>query len=119
LPGSSLAAALAVGCAAQGLRLRVGVSPNALAVAGSIPMVPGSFAAKAVLGLFAVTVPGATDVDHTLVVAVQHLLRVVFTLGAMGTGLAIPAMVLRSIRAAEDARRKQANAPANSGVRQS
>jgi hypothetical protein len=62
-------------------------------------MVPGGFAAKAILGLFALTVPGVEDADRLLLFSVQFLLRVLFTIVAMGTGVAIPAMLARSARA--------------------
>jgi uncharacterized membrane protein YjjB (DUF3815 family) len=74
------------------------ISQNALDVVGCIPMVPGSFAAKAILGLFALT---ATDPAHaahateTLTTALQFTLRVMFIIGAIGTGLAIPSLLLR------------------------
>ena len=58
-------------------------------------MVPGSFAAKAILGLFALTSTDATHATETLTVAVQYTLRVMFTIGAIGTGLAIPTLLRR------------------------
>jgi uncharacterized membrane protein YjjB (DUF3815 family) len=95
LEGSSFAAALIVSSAVVVLRTHVKVSQNALDVVGCIPMVPGKFAAQAILGMFALT---STDPDHateTLTVAVQYTLRVMFTIGAIGTGLAIPALMRR------------------------
>lgn len=79
----------------QLLRARTEISPNALDVVGCIPMVPGSFAAKAVLGLFALTTSGVVNEPETLITAVQYTLRVMFTIGAIGTGLAIPTLLLR------------------------
>jgi len=64
-------------------------------VAGCIPMVPGSFAAKAILGLFALTSSDLADPTHTMNEAVQYTVRVLFTIGAIGTGLAIPTLLLR------------------------
>jgi uncharacterized membrane protein YjjB (DUF3815 family) len=58
-------------------------------------MIPGSFAAKAILGLFTLTLPTLVNADQTLISSVQNMLRVMFTVGAMGTGLAIPSMLLR------------------------
>jgi uncharacterized membrane protein YjjB (DUF3815 family) len=96
LEGASFAAALAAGVAVQLLRVaRPDISQNALAVVGCIPMVPGSFAAKAVLGLYALTTSSATSDPQTLITAVQYALRVAFTIGAIGTGLAIPTLFLR------------------------
>ena len=95
LEGASFAAALAVGVAVQMLRVRADISQNALDVVGCIPMVPGSFAAKAILGLFALTATDSAHATETLTTAVQYTLRVMFTVGAIGTGLAMPRLLLR------------------------
>ncbi len=95
LEASSFAAALTVGAAVQLLRARANISQNALDVTGCIPMVPGSFAAKAILSMFALTSAGTLDAPGTLINAVQFALRVTFTIGAIGTGLAIPALLMR------------------------
>ena len=52
---ASFTAAAAVGCAGRVLRARLGIASTALAVSGCIPMVPGSFAAQAIFGLFELT----------------------------------------------------------------
>jgi len=90
---ASFAAALTVGAAVQLLQSRIGVSGNALDVAGCIPMIPGGFATKAILGLFTVMAPNAAN--DTLGTAVGNALHVAFTIGALGTGLAIPTLLLR------------------------
>lgn len=95
LEAASFVAALTVGVTVQLLQSRIGVSRNALAVVGCIPMIPGVFAAKAILGLFAVTAPHPGAANETLVMAVENTLRVTFTIGALGTGLAIPTLLLR------------------------
>ena len=95
LEASSFVAALAVGCAVHVLCTYTGVPRIALDVAGCIPMVPGSFAAKAILGLLALTSPNLVDANETLIYAVGNTLRVMFTIGAIGTGLAIPTLLLR------------------------
>lgn len=95
LEAASFAAALAVGSLVQLIQDRIGVSRNTLDVAGCIPMVPGVFAAKAILGLFALTAPAVKDADQTLIQSVIYFLRVTFTIGAIGTGLAIPSLLLR------------------------
>jgi uncharacterized membrane protein YjjB (DUF3815 family) len=84
-----------VGSFVQLLQNRIGVSRNTLDVAGCIPMIPGGFAAKAIIGLFALTLPTVQNADQTLMLSVQNALRVMFSVGAMGTGLAIPSMLLR------------------------
>ncbi len=96
--GGSFAAALVVGSGMRLFEKQIGVSRNALAVAGCIPMIPGGSAAKAILGLMALTQLAIRDGEQTLMSSVQDTLRVVFTIGAMGTGLAIPSMLLRARR---------------------
>lgn len=95
LEAASFAAALAVGGTVQMFQKRIGVSRNILDVAGCIPMVPGGFAAKAILGLFALTAPNPVNADETLITSVEYFLRAAFTVGAIGTGLAIPSLMLR------------------------
>jgi uncharacterized membrane protein YjjB (DUF3815 family) len=95
LEAACFCAALAAGAAVQWLRwLRPDFSQNALDVVGCIPMVPGSFAAKAILGLYALTTGASSDTE-TLITAVQYSLRVSFIIGALGTGIAIPTLLLR------------------------
>ena len=55
LEGASFAAALTLGTAVQLLRRRSDIIENALDVVGCIPLVPGSFAAKAIIGLMAIS----------------------------------------------------------------
>jgi uncharacterized membrane protein YjjB (DUF3815 family) len=93
--GASFTAALIVGSGVQLVQARIGISRNTLGVAGCIPMIPGGFAARAILGLLALTRSSVPNADHTLILSMQDALRVVFTIGAMGTGLAIPSMLLR------------------------
>jgi uncharacterized membrane protein YjjB (DUF3815 family) len=71
------------------------ISDHSLDVVGCIPMVPGSFAAKAILGLHALTTSDSASDPQMLITAVQYTLRVAFTIGAIGTGLAIPTLLLR------------------------
>ena len=95
LEAASFAAALAVGTAVQIAQEWIGASRNTLDVAGCIPMVPGGFAAKAILGLFALTTSSPEAPDQILIQSVGGALRVMFTIGAMGTGLAIPSLLVR------------------------
>jgi len=97
---SSFVAALAVGIAVQLLPPSVGASRNVFHVVGCIPMIPGVFAAKAILGLFATTTASSIQND-TLTGAITFGLRAMFTVGALGTGLAIPALVFRDHEAAQ------------------
>ena len=96
LEGASFAAALTAGLAAQLMRvLRPDTAHHALDVVGCIPLVPGSFAAKAIIGLYALTSDNTASSPEALMDAVQYALRVVFTLGAIGTGLALPSLLRR------------------------
>jgi len=45
--------------------------------------------------MFALTSTTTADAAETLIPAVQFALRVTFTIGAIGTGLAIPTLLLR------------------------
>lgn len=94
LDSASFLAALAVGAAVQILQSQFGQVGNPVAVAGCVPMVPGALAAKAILGLVVVTAPHPASADATLATAIQDSLRVVLTIGAIGTGVAIPTLLL-------------------------
>jgi hypothetical protein len=59
-------------------------------------MVPGAFFGQALLGMFAVTAPHAANADATILMAMEYILRVIFTVAAIGAGLAIPAHLLRT-----------------------
>ena len=98
LEAASFAAALAVGSWVQIFQDRMNVSRNTLDVVSCIPMIPGSFAAKAILGLFALSAPKPVHPDETLILSVTYGLRVMFSIGAMGTGLAIPSVLLSVAR---------------------
>jgi uncharacterized membrane protein YjjB (DUF3815 family) len=95
LEAASFVAALAVGVAVQLLPSPIGISRNALHVVGCIQMIPGAFAAKAILGLFAITAQHSTATNETLIAAMDNTLRVALTMGALGTGVAIPTLLLR------------------------
>jgi uncharacterized membrane protein YjjB (DUF3815 family) len=95
LETASFAAAAAVGVAERLLRARLGIAGNALAVAGCIPMVPGSFAAQAIFGLFALTAPQPNNLA-VMVSSMEYMLRVVFTIGAIGAGLTITTHIFES-----------------------
>ena len=96
LEGASFAAAIVTSCSVSLLRRQLGPACNAVALAGCIPMVPGAFFGQALLGFLSVTAPNLIDAEATLIVAVQSLLRVIFTVGAIGAGLLIPAHLLRN-----------------------
>jgi uncharacterized membrane protein YjjB (DUF3815 family) len=96
LEGASFAAAIVTSLAVSILRKQLGPACNAVALAGCIPMVPGAFFGQALLGFFELTAPVLANPEQTLILAVQSILRVIFTLGAIGAGLLIPAHLLRN-----------------------
>ena len=99
LEPSSFVAALVLGLAVQLWPVsRFGVSRGALHVAGCIPMVPGSFAAKAILGLFSITAVPPVAAGPMLTTSLAYAVRVAFTIGALGTGMAVPSLLLRHRR---------------------
>jgi len=95
LEAASFFAALALGFVAFVVPCPAGLSRAVLDVAGCIPLIPGALATKAILSLFAIaTKPYGTEQD-IVVTAITTSLHVLFTLGALGTGLAIPMLLLR------------------------
>lgn len=88
LEAASFAAAVILGFGVRIFRQALGPARNALAVAGCIPMIPGSFAAKAILGMFALSSASTGSVE-AVATTIEYLLRVAFTIGAIGTGLSI------------------------------
>ena len=75
--------------------LRVGQAGSALAVAGCIPMIPGSAAAHTIMGLLGLTAQAPVDAHATLLATVESGLQTVFTIGAIGAGVAIVTSFLR------------------------
>lgn len=98
IEAASFVAALGLGVAVQLLPSWAGVSRNALHVVGCIPMIPGGFAAKAILGLFAITSQHPVAAYETVTAAIVNTLHVTFIMGALGTGVAIPVLLLRMCR---------------------
>jgi uncharacterized membrane protein YjjP (DUF1212 family) len=66
---------------------------SVLAVVGVIPMVPGSLAAKVFISVFAFLRSGQSPGVETTVATWENLLMLIFTLAAIGTGLALPSLV--------------------------
>lgn len=96
LAAASFAAATVTSCAAILLKRPIGVACHAVALAGCIPMVPGAFFGQALLGFFALTAPDPANAQEVMNHSMQAMLRVIFTLGAIGAGLTIPAHLLKS-----------------------
>jgi uncharacterized membrane protein YjjB (DUF3815 family) len=95
LEAASFAGAATVGCAGRLLYGRLGLGSNTLSAAGCIPMVPGLYAAQGIFGFYALTAPHPDNPAGTAVTAMELMLRVIFTVGAIGTGLSITTNFLR------------------------
>jgi uncharacterized membrane protein YjjB (DUF3815 family) len=95
LEAASFVAAVATSCCTVLLRGPLGPRGNAVALAGCIPMVPGAFFGQAILGMLAVTTPHPENAA-VILTAIEYLLRVFFTLAAIGAGLAIPVHLLKN-----------------------
>jgi uncharacterized membrane protein YjjB (DUF3815 family) len=89
---SSFVAAFAVGLTAATLSLRAGIARSSLAVSGVIPMIPGSFATKAIVALIPLTMPDPNA--QQVLDAMVYLIRVTLIFGALGAGVAIPFQIL-------------------------
>ncbi|GAA0568784.1 threonine/serine exporter family protein [Rhizomicrobium electricum] len=94
LEAASFVAAVSASICANLFRRPLGPRGNAVALAGCIPMVPGAFFGQAILGALAVTTPHPENAA-VILTAIEYLLRVLFTLAAIGAGLAIPAYLLK------------------------
>ena len=94
LEAASFLAAVTASCIAALFRRPLGPRCSAVALAGCIPMVPGVFFGQALLGMMAVTMPHPENAALILT-ATEYFLRVLFTLAAIGAGLAIPAHLLK------------------------
>lgn len=120
LEAASFTAALTIACLTFALRRRLGFGARMIALASCIPMVPGAFLAQALLGFFTLTTAHPVNPEGTLVNAIEASLRVVFTLGAIGTGLTVPSAMARSggphfAAAAPSLRKKEISTPRTTG----
>lgn len=98
LEAASFVAAATVAIAVELLDMlpvQVRRAGNALALAGCIPMVPGSAAAHWIIGLLRLTEKTAADQMPLLLSSSSAGLRVIFTVGAIGAGLTIVTSLFR------------------------
>ena len=103
LPLSSIIAALAHATVDRTWQRAQTPQGSILAVVGCIPMVPGSLAAKGLMGLFGLIWAHAdTSALAPLVTTVENLIVVTFTLVAIGVGLIIPTLVYPTPGEAEE-----------------
>jgi len=83
-------------------RVWAGVSTprgSVLAVLGAIPMVPGSIAAKVFMSVFIVLRFGHVANPEAITATWENMIMLIFTLAAIGTGLALPSLVFPAVKA--------------------
>ena len=66
---------------------------SVLAVVGVIPMVPGSLAARVFISVFGFLRSGQSEGVAATVATWDNLMMLIFTLAAIGTGLALPSLI--------------------------
>ncbi len=98
---ATLCAALLVGVLATILAQRFAVSGTLFAVAPAIPLVPGSYAYKAVMGL--VMVANSPDLEHDselLLAAFENGIKATLTILFLSFGIALPGLAWGAFRRA-------------------
>jgi uncharacterized membrane protein YjjB (DUF3815 family) len=93
LPESAFFAALAVATAERTLQPFQQTRGSIIALVGSIPMVPGSTAAKGLTNLFALLQARPGEEIAAATSGMRNLLEVTLTLAAIGIALAIPQLI--------------------------
>lgn len=96
---ATLGAALLVGVLATILAQRFAVSGTLFAVAPAIPLVPGSYAYKAIMGL--VMVANSPDLEHDrelLLAAFENGIKATLTILFLSFGIALPGLAWSAFR---------------------
>lgn len=93
LPAASFLAALSLGIADRAWLRAQSPKGSILAVVGCIPMVPGSLAAKALMGFFTLAHALPDSSVALLAGTMENAIVVVLTMVAIGIGLSIPTLV--------------------------
>lgn len=96
---ATLCAALLVGVLATILARRFGVSGTLFAVGPAIPLVPGTYAYKAVMGLVVVAnSPEPAQGGERLLAALDNGITAMLTILFLSFGIALPGLVWSSLR---------------------
>jgi len=93
LAEASFFSALVVATAERVLQQFQSSHGSILSLVGSIPMVPGSIAAKGLMNLYALLRAHPSEEILAATNGMKNLLEVTFTLAAIGTALAIPRLI--------------------------
>ena len=95
---ATLLAALLIGILATALAQRFSVSGILFAVSPAIPMIPGSYAYRAVMGV--VTVANSSSLEHggELMLALDNAAKAMLTILFLSFGGALPGLVWSTLR---------------------
>ncbi|MBC8100865.1 MAG: threonine/serine exporter family protein [Armatimonadetes bacterium] len=91
----TLLASTTVGFVAYGLSRRRHAPSTLFAIPGVIPLIPGAFAYRAMLGLVTMVGIAPEQATDLLAQAGVNLIRTGLMLGAIGVGIAAPAILLQ------------------------
>jgi uncharacterized membrane protein YjjB (DUF3815 family) len=108
---ASFLGATAVGIASIQMAHMRNSPPLVFSIPSVIPMVPGFFAYKMMLGLIALTTIENTDIYlQTLIETVNNGAKMMFILISLGTGVAIPMLITRkeSVKKSQFNKKKKA-----------
>lgn len=93
---ASLAGAFFIGVLSIPLAHKIHVPPLIFSIPAVIPMVPGTFAYRMMLGLMEISAhTDKTGMEVVLIDVVQNALKVVFILFALAVGIAGPMLITR------------------------
>lgn len=96
---ATLCAALFIGVLATIMSQKYGVSETLFSVGPAIPMIPGSYAYKAVIGL--VTVANSPDLEYDstlLLAAFENGIKAILTVLFLSFGIALPSLIWSTFR---------------------
>ena len=92
---ASFLGASAIGIVSIAVAHKVHSPPLIFSIPAVIPMVPGAFAYRMMLGLIRITVGEGPGLETTLIEVVQNGMMVAFILLSLAIGVAIPMLVTR------------------------
>jgi uncharacterized membrane protein YjjB (DUF3815 family) len=92
---ATLFGATVVGFIAYGLAYRLEAPAALFAIPGIIPLIPGSFAYRAMVGMVSVVNATPERAGELLVEASTNFIRVGLLLAALGVGIALPALIFQ------------------------
>lgn len=92
---ASLLGASAIGIVSISVAHNVHSPPLIFSIPAVIPMMPGAFAYRMMLGLIDITVGEVSDLNTTIIEVAQNGLKVTFILLSLAVGVAIPMLITR------------------------